>query len=571
MPALKNSAASRISKAIAFGGAALMAVTVAIGAAITAAHWSFTHGYVLNDGDAEAHFNIARRIFDSRTPGPEQIGTGWLPLTHILLVPFVMHADWWQTGLGGTVPSAACFALAAIFLFAAAQRAFQSTPAAFAAMLVFLLNPNMMFLGTAPMTEPLFAASAAALLFATLWFRDSQSIWALLLAAAASNAASLTRYEGWFLIPFAALYLLLVAKNKWLAILFGAIAALAPLSWLAHNRFYNGDPLEFYRGQWSAMGIYRHQLAIGQKPYPGDHDWRLAFKYYSTAAQLVVGWPALYLGAAGIFAALWKKAWWPLVLLFLSPVFYVISMHSSGTPIFVPTLYPFSYYNTRYALAVLPLAAFAAAALVLLLPKKFRWPAAILIAAIPASAWAMHPESICWKETEVNSVGRRQWTRQAAAYLAAHYNPGDGVIFPFGNMTGVLRQAGIPLRECLYDGNGAAFSMALERPELFLQPRWALAFSGDPIATAILRGDKRGPHYQLVATIIVKGENVVEIYHRDRSALRPPPLCDKYIGQACAPPDPNQSQAAIPATLRAQQNLRKMGDCLLCPKAPTAQ
>jgi hypothetical protein len=535
MPASKNFADSRIFKAIALGSAIFIAAVVATGVAITAAHWSFTHGYVLNDGDAEAHFNIARRILDSRTPGPEQIGTAWLPLLHVILIPFVMHADWWQTGLGGTIPSAACFALAAIFLFAAAQRAFHSTPAAFAAMLVFLLNPNMLFLATEPMTEPYFAASAAALLFATLWFRDTQSIWPLLLAAAASNTASLTRYEGWFLIPFAALYILLVAKNKWLAILFGALAALAPLAWLAHNRFYNGDALEFYRGQWSAMGIYQSQLARGMPRYPGDHDWRLALKYYSTAAQLVVGWPALILGAAGIFAALWKRAWWPVLLLFLSPLFYVISMHSSGTPIFVPTLYPLAYYNTRYALAALPLSAFCAAALVLLLPKKFRWLAAILVAAIPASAWAMHPESICWKETEVNQAARRQWTRQAAAYLSAHYRPGDGVIFPFGNMTGVLRQAGIPLRECLYDGNGAAFAMALDRPDLFLQPRWALAFSGDPIATAILRGGKRGPHYELVATIIVKGAAVVEIYHRDRSALRPPPLCEEYIGQACAP------------------------------------
>jgi hypothetical protein len=539
MHASKNSANSRIFKVIAYASAILIAAAIAI----TAARWSFAHGYVLNDGDAEAHFNIARRILDSRTPGPEQIGTGWLPLTHVLLIPFVMHGDWWQTGLAGTMPSAACFALAAIFLFAAAQRAFHSPPAAFAVMLVFLLNPNMLFLSTAPMTEPVFAASVAALLFATLWFRDSQSIWALLLAAAASNAASLTRYEGWFLIPFAAVYLLIVAKNKWLAILFGLLASLAPLAWAAHNRFYNGDALEFYRGQWSAMGIYQRQLARGMARYPGDHDWRKTVEYYSTAVQLVVGWPALLLGAAGIFAALWRRAWWPVLLLLLSPVFYAISMHSSGTPIFVPTLYPHSFYNTRYALAALPLTAFCAAALVMLVPNKWkiwRWLAALIVVAIPAAAWTMHPESICWKETEVNSAVRRQWTRAAATYLGAHYRPGDGIIFPFGDMTGVLREAGIPIREGLFDGNGAAFEMALNRPDLFLQSRWALAFSGDRIATAILRGDKHGPHYLLEATIIVKGAPVVEIYRRDRGALRPPPLCEQYVGQACVPSEQDQ-------------------------------
>jgi hypothetical protein len=533
MPASKNFADSRIFRAVAFGCAVIVAAAIAM----AAARWTFAHGYVLYYGDAESHFNIARRILDSRTPGPEQIGTGWLPLPHLLLIPFVMHANWWQTGFAGVVPSAACFAIAAIFLFAAAHRAFHSIPAAFAVMLVFALNPNMLYLSSTPMTEPVFAASVAALLFATLWFRDSQSIWALLLAAAASNAASLTRYEGWFLIPFASLYLLIVAKNKWLAILFGALASLAPLAWLAHNRFYDGDALEFYRGQWSALGIYKRQLAQGMAKYPGDHDWRKAIEYYSTAVELAIGWPALILGAAGVFAALWKRAWWPVLLLLLSPVFYVMGMHSTGNPIFVPTLWPHSWYNTRYALAALPLTAICAGALVSLLPRRwyFCWPAALIVAGAPAVAWSLHPESICWKESEVNSVTRREWTRQAASYLAANYARGDGIIFPFGDMTGVLREAGIPIREGLYDGNGAAYGMALDRPDLFLQPRWALAYSGDRIATAILRGDKRGPRYRLVSTIIVKGAPVIEIYHRDRGSLRPPPLCEEYIGQACAP------------------------------------
>jgi hypothetical protein len=159
----------------------------------------------------------------------------------------------------------------------------------------------------------------------------------------------------------------------------------------------------------------------------------------------------------------------------------------------------------------------------------------LIVAAIPAVAWALHPESICWKEAEVNSTARRQWTRQAAAFLAANYQPGDGIIFPFGDMTGVLRLAGIPIREGLFDGNGAAYNLALDRPELFLQSRWALAYSGDQIATAVLRGSRRGPRYQLVATIIVKGAPVIEIYRRDRGPLRPPPLCEEYVGQACVP------------------------------------
>src|ERR1700749_5106887 len=63
------------------------------------------HNQILLYGDAIAHINIARRVFDSRTPGLLQLGTVWLPLPHLLMVPFLL-SDWlWQTGIGGLIPS----------------------------------------------------------------------------------------------------------------------------------------------------------------------------------------------------------------------------------------------------------------------------------------------------------------------------------------------------------------------------------------------------------------------------------------------------------------------------------
>ena len=44
-------------------------------------------------GDAVAHINIARRVFDSRTPGLLQLGTVWLPLPHLLMIPFLISDD----------------------------------------------------------------------------------------------------------------------------------------------------------------------------------------------------------------------------------------------------------------------------------------------------------------------------------------------------------------------------------------------------------------------------------------------------------------------------------------------
>ena len=66
--------------------------------------------------------------------------------------------------------------------------------------------------------------------------------------------------------------------------------------------------------------------------------------------------------------------------------------------------------------------------------------------------------------------------------------PAHGILFPFGDLTGVLREAGIPLREGLHEGNGPAWFAATVRPDLFLHEEWALAFSGDEVATALRDG-----------------------------------------------------------------------------------
>src|SRR5579872_6550233 len=235
MPALKSSASSLRfdAKRAPAAGLRLALLLTAISAA--ALWWGAARGYTLYYGDAEAHLNIARRVLDSRTPGTEQLGTVWLPLPHLLMLPLVWRDNWWRSGLAGAIPSAAGFIAGGSFLFAAARRLYASTAAGLTAALLFALNPNMLYLQSTPMTEAGFAAGLAALLWSTVRYRDSQSGWAMLAAAAASNAASLTRYEGWFLIPFVTLYFVITARRKSHALLFVILAALGPLAWLAHK------------------------------------------------------------------------------------------------------------------------------------------------------------------------------------------------------------------------------------------------------------------------------------------------------------------------------------------------
>lgn len=432
------------------------------------------------------------------TPGYDQLGSVWLPVPHLATAPFAGVDAWWRSGIAAAIPAAFCFVAGGLFLFAAALRVFDSTLAALAAAALTALNPNLLYMQSTSMTEAYFFAELSALVCFLV-------MDAPVAAALATILATLTRYEGWFLIPFAGVAF--VANRWWRGLVYVAIASLGPLYWLGHNWWLTGDALAFYRGPYSPRAIQRGA------PYPGLHDLRMAWMYYSAAVKLCAG-PALPLMAmAGGVVALARRAFWPLLILALPPLFYVWSMYSSGgTPIFVPSLWPHSYYNTRYGLAALPLLAFASAALVTAVPRQMRAIVAVLVVLAGTIHWASHraPEDwITWAESRANSTGRRAWMNDAAGFLRERYHRGTGIVTSGGDdFLGIYRAAGIPLRETLSVFNGLPWEAAIRRPELLTQ-RWAIVREGDELDRAVARA-----HYLLELRLVNKDEPVVKIYRR---------------------------------------------------------
>lgn len=471
-------------------------------------------------GDAQAHLANARRMVDSRTPDYAQIGTGWLPLLHFLELPFAGNDELYRTGLAGSIPAMCCFILAAACLYLVTRWTLGTRVAAATATALFVLNPNMLYLQSAPMTEPVFLGAAIGLLACTIWFQRTQSTAAIVAAGFASLAASLTRYEGWFLIPFVTAFFLFTARERRLraAILFGAIASIGPLYWFAHNWRYYGDPLEFYHGEYSAKAIYQRALDKGMARYPGDRDWRTAVFYLRTAVENTAGWSLCVLGVMGSIAALIRRAWWVLFFFLFAPAFVVWSMYDSNVPIFVPSLEPHGYYNTRYSLSSLPLLAYCAAALVALIPaQRGRTWVALAIIGLGILPWLRNPQPdawLCWKESQVNSVARRAWTDQTAAYLKPIYRPGAGIFTSLGDLTGIFRVAGIPMRELLQDGNNPQWMITVVRPDLLLWEEWVVAQSGDAVSDAMHKWLPKGLPYQCVKMVEVPGAPAIEIYRR---------------------------------------------------------
>ena len=219
------------------------------------------------------------------------------------MLPFVRFDSLWRSGLAGAIPSAAAFVAAGTFLFAAVRRIFDSTAAAAAAVALFAGNPNVLYLQSTAMTEPLFFACLAALLYATVRFRQTQGWGAIAGAGVACGLAALTRYEGWFLIPFVTAYFLVAAKKQRMAQppCLPSLRRWGPLYWLAHNWWMVGDALDFYRGPYSAqrhsrIGVPTRATAIGALPgFTSGRLWGCAPGRVSCGSD----WPGCWRPAPG--------------------------------------------------------------------------------------------------------------------------------------------------------------------------------------------------------------------------------------------------------------------------------
>jgi hypothetical protein len=497
----------------------------------------FQHGQVLLYGDAVAHMNIARRVFDSRTPGLLQLGTVWLPLPHLLMIPFLISAEMWQLGVGGSIPSLIAYVLSVVGMFRLVRGTLsrggepdgRARIAVWMAVLVYAANPNLIYMQTTAMGESLYLAF---FIWAVAYFSESArgDAKALTKCGLCLAAACLTRYDGWFLAVVMAAaaigFNLFPAKtignntgfrSRPRVAKFVLIAAAAPILWLAYNGIVYHNPLEFENGPYSAKAIERKTQTAGHPGHPGSGNLVVAGLYFMKSAEANVAenqwlqraWILLALTAV-LAAALSRRrltspgtfalvAWLPLTFLLVPLPFYALAVAYGGVPIFVPAWWPFTHYNVRYGTQLLP--AFAAAlAIVVYLVLRSEWPSRLRLAcalgvfavviASYTSIWRAAP--IALQEAQINMRSRSRLEAQLAGWLEKL--PADSTFLMYlGDHVGAVQQAGIPLKRVINEGNHRVW-MAAEDPEGLWERTLAdpaqyadyvVAFEGDRVWQAV--------------------------------------------------------------------------------------
>src|SRR5208283_5202074 len=244
-----------------------------LGVTCASLHFFYTRGLSNLYGDGLAHMEGARRIFDSLTPGYEEIGSVWLPLYHLVCAPLAINDFLWRSGLAGGLVSSTAFALTCYLLFRLGAEINRNLAAGLVALAGALMCPSFLYLASTPLTESLALLWSVLVAYALFRYSQSGSWKSLAGAAVAAFLGTLTRYEGWNVLPFATLLVFLIRPYPWRQRLirtafFAGVAGTGPLWWFIHNAIRYKNPLEFYNGPNSAKDIYAHQLATTAFAYP---------------------------------------------------------------------------------------------------------------------------------------------------------------------------------------------------------------------------------------------------------------------------------------------------------------
>ncbi len=504
----------------------LVATLIIAATAALTLHIFYSRGLTNLYGDGIAHMEGARRLFDSLNPGYQEIGTVWLPLYHLLVAPLAVHDFLWRSGLGGSLVSEAAFAVAAWFIYRLALEMNRSRASAWVALAAFLLCPSMMYLASTPLTEPLTLMLAVLTVYGLFRYRESGSTHALLGAAAAAFFGTLTRYDGWFLLPFAALFVFLARREPLKdrlrhAIIFCLIAGAGPVLWLIHNAVRFGNPLEFYNGPFSAQAIYAHQIATTGFHYPTDGSLRISARYYLADLALIIGPWLLELAVLGF--VVWtletrERARRSAALLFLVPfVFYVQSMAHAAVALYVPALFPHTYYNLRYGIQMLPaVAIFPSFLLTSKTPACLRAGlTAILLVVILGQYGFELSRGVrrlpVVRESILNTPCKSPEQQALIGFFREHYDGGT-ILTALGKWPCVMPALDIPFRHTISEANKRIWKQLPRDPGAWVE--WIIR-SDDDTVDQLMRaypGSFKG--FDLVARHKFSDGAWLEIYHR---------------------------------------------------------
>lgn len=454
--------------------------------------------------DARAHMNMARLVVDNLKPGLAQIGSVWLPLDHLLKLTLVWNDSLWQSGFAGSIWSMLSYIATVYVVYLFIKHALKGKITALLGTLLFATNLNVLYMQSTPMTELLlllFFTSASYSFYK--WTEDKKTI-NLILPSFWVFLATLTRYDGWFLL-FAMLGTLslisykdailyskesfkkrlggLIRLLEGRLILFGVLGGLGIVAWLIWNLLIFNDPLYFAYGPYSAHAQQAKIEAAGS--LVSKYDVLLSLKIYWLAMVDNIGFVPMVLSVIGLaFYALREKLKDGALAVYtlLSPfAFHVISLILGFSILIVPELgvkitqeASASWFNVRYGLMILPAVAFFASYIV----RKSALLKVLLLVIIMLQFQSFYVGKNIITLTDGVSGTSSLNVKDVRDHLIATAKDREGLILTSIAFNNALAfSTGIPMKRFIHEGTGDYWTNALTDPRR--QAKWIVMANGD--------------------------------------------------------------------------------------------
>jgi hypothetical protein len=471
--------------------------------------------------DAKAHLLVARRLVDSLEPGYAQMGTHWLPLTHLLYLPFVVFDFQYRSGLMPSLISVFAFALSGWLTFRISYRFTGSAAAGVFAAIILLANPNLQYLQSCPLTEPLYMMLFLLAVDRLILWRESGHKGLPWLAAAWVSLGGLCRYEGWYFLAGVLLLLLCDFGTRQIpgrkaiqagavflglfalpaaahfgyifsrlgSLFFNKVAAGNPDPYLTHNRPFLSVLYHF--GELSQMAAILPLLLA----MTGLTLFWVQHKKFSLCAPLLLLWIPSLINISALYWGLVYRLRYSVLLLPAVAIFGSLVLTSDKAKkrallivviaaMALPWLsWLFSHTSPIQKLAPGPgMLVLPGAALVLYMIARVRqWHGRALLAMcvlgmqMPALALEYHPMMAETLEHKFIEPERQEILR----HLRQNYD-GQRILIDMRKLAPLVYDSGLAIREFVYnEGGEALWHRAIQDPGA--EVGWLCAMKGDAV------------------------------------------------------------------------------------------
>jgi hypothetical protein len=493
--------------------------------------------------DAKAHLLVARRIVDSLEPGYGQIGVNWLPVIHLIYLPFVVFESQYRSGLLPSLISVFAFALSVWLTYRISYRLTSSNPAGLLAAFVLMANPNLLYLQSCPLTEPVYMALMLLAVDGLISWRQSDVSTLPWLAAAWGALGSLCRYEGWYL--FAGI-LLLLAYDAWSKYLprFKALQAIGVfltvfgVPAIVHfgliyirlgdnffRRVAEGNPDPYITYKRPVLSVIYHWAELSQMaaliPLLMAAAGLIVFlaqrKEIKSRLSLLLLWLPSLINISALYWGMIYRVRYSVLLLPAVAVFGSLVLCSararvrtllllSGAAIALPWLSWYIAQTGRKDVLVPGPGAMLLPGVALLLfmlarVRHWDWQAMLILCIlsmqIPPLAREYHPMMVETLEHEFIEPERREVLR----FLQQNYD-GRRILIDMGKLAPLVYDSGLPVREFVYnEGGEVLWHEAIGDP--VHQVGWLCAQKGDAVESRMLVD----PHWADGYALALKTEN----------------------------------------------------------------